>query len=70
MMSFATQEEKIFTIKLPQSKISYMWDNMDKTKKYLAASNLPHQDVVRMVGAIDSIQKMLAPQINEQAQQR
>lgn len=58
MMAFAA--DKFVTVKFTEPQISYHWQNLEAIKQVADQSQLPHQQVKFIVGAIDSLQKDIA----------
>jgi hypothetical protein len=54
-MSFAA--EKYITIRLSEPQIQYHWGNLEQIKGLVNQSSMPHNQVVYIIGSIDSLQK-------------
>lgn len=64
LLSFAA--DKIFTIKFTEAEINKQWSKLNLVKQIAEESNLPHQQVKFITTTIDSLQMVIAPQVNEQ----
>lgn len=49
--------EKTYTIKLPEPKMVYHWQNIEGIKQLADQSQLPHNQVKFIINALDSLQK-------------
>jgi hypothetical protein len=54
-MAFAA--EKYITIRLSEPQIQYHWGNLEQIKGLVNQSSMPHNQVVYIIGSIDSLQK-------------
>ena len=51
--------QRIYIFKMTEAQAQYHWQNMEVIKVALDQSNLPHNQVKQVIGAIDSLQKDL-----------
>ena len=51
--------QRIYVFKMTEAQAQYHWQNMEVIKVALDQSNLPHNQVKQVIGAIDSLQKDL-----------
>ena len=51
--------EKTYVFRMTEEKAQFHWQTLSQMKVVLNQSNLPHQQVVGLIGAIDSLQKDL-----------
>lgn len=68
LCSFRTQSEKTFEIKMTEAEVTNVWNTLEGVQKYMAKSNLPHQDVITIVASIDSVKTLIAKQVRAQSQ--
>lgn len=54
LLSFVT--EKFVVIKMKEEQINYHWQNLSAIKQVISGSNLPHQQAVFVLKAVDSLQ--------------
>lgn len=59
-------KEKEFTIKFSESEINKHWQKLSAIKQIVQESNLPHQQVVFVEKTIDSLQMVIASQVQSQ----
>lgn len=59
-------KEKEFTIKFSESEINKHWQKLSAIKQIVQESNLPHQQVVFIEKSIDSLQMLIASQVQKQ----
>jgi len=55
LVSFAA--EKFIVVKFKEEQINYHWQNLGTIKQIINASQLPHQQAIFCLQAIDSLQK-------------
>jgi hypothetical protein len=55
LLSFVA--EKFVIIKFKEEQVNYHWQNLNNTKQLINRSSLPHDQVVYIIGSIDSLQK-------------
>lgn len=58
LMAFAA--DKFITVKFTEPQINYHWQNLEAIKQVADQSQLPHNQVKFIIGAIDSLQKDIA----------
>lgn len=58
LMAFAA--DKLITVKFTEPQINYHWQNLEAIKQVADQSQLPHNQVKFIIGAIDSLQKDIA----------
>ncbi|HBB58601.1 MAG TPA: hypothetical protein DCZ87_07980 [Chitinophagaceae bacterium] len=51
--------QRIYTFKMTEAQAQYHWQNLEVIKVAMDQSNLPHNQVKQVIGAIDSLQKDL-----------
>jgi hypothetical protein len=49
--------EKYITIRFSEPQIQYHWANLEQIKFIVNQSSMPHNQVVYIIGSIDSLQK-------------
>jgi len=54
LLSFVA--EKFVVIKFKEDQVNYHWQNLSAIKQVVSGSNLPHQQAVFVLKAIDSLQ--------------
>lgn len=54
LVSFAA--EKFIVVKFKEDQINYHWQNLSAIKQVVSSSNLPHQQAIFVLKAIDSLQ--------------
>lgn len=54
LMSFAT--EKYISMKMSESQINFHWQNINQIKQVVDQSTLPHNQVMFITKALDSLQ--------------
>ena len=57
LMGFTAQ--RIYVFKMTEAQAQYHWQNLEIIKVAMDQSNLPHNQVKQVIGAIDSLQKDL-----------
>lgn len=55
LLSFVA--EKFVVIKFKEEQINYHWQNLNTIKQAVNQSAMPHNQVVFIIGSIDSLQK-------------
>jgi len=55
LTAFAGQ--KYYVFKMTEEQAQYHWQNLETIKAFMDQSNLPHNQVKQVIGAIDSLQK-------------
>jgi nitrate/TMAO reductase-like tetraheme cytochrome c subunit len=55
LTAFAGQ--KYYVFKMTEEQAQYHWQNQETIKAFMDQSNLPHNQVKQVIGAIDSLQK-------------
>ena len=55
LTAFAGQ--KYYVFKMTEEQAQYHWQNLEMIKAFMDQSNLPHNQVKQVIGAIDSLQK-------------
>ena len=55
LTAFAGQ--KYYVFKMTEEQAQYHWQNLEAIKAFMDQSNLPHNQVKQVIGAIDSLQK-------------
>lgn len=58
LMAFTA--DKFVTVKFTEPQINYHWQNLEAIKQVADQSQLPHNQVKFIIGAIDSLQKDIA----------
>jgi len=51
--------QRIYVFKMTEAQAQYHWQNLEVIKVAMDQSNLPHNQVKQVIGAIDSLQKDL-----------
>ena len=51
--------QRIYIFKMTEAQAQYHWQNLEVIKVAMDQSNLPHNQVKQVIGAIDSLQKDL-----------
>lgn len=51
--------QRIYVFKMSEAQAQYHWQNLEVIKVAMDQSNLPHNQVKQVIGAIDSLQKDL-----------
>lgn len=69
LTAFSTQDKE-YTVKFSEEQVNFIWQSLNGIKKYVDASNLPNQEVKSIIGSIDSIQRIMAPQIIAQQEKK
>jgi len=54
LLSFVA--EKFVVIRFKEDQVNYHWQNLSAIKQVVAGSNLPHQQAVFVLKAVDSLQ--------------
>ena len=57
LLGFTAQ--RIYVFKMTEAQAQYHWQNLEVIKVAMDQSNLPHNQVKQVIGAIDSLQKDL-----------
>jgi hypothetical protein len=57
LLGFTAQ--RIYVFKMTEAQAQYHWQNLEVIKVAMDQSNLPHNQVRQVIGAIDSLQKDL-----------
>ena len=64
--AFGYQTGKSLTVSASQEQWEYVFQSMNNVKGVVNKSNLPHQEVVYVVNAVDSFQSLAYPQLFKQ----
>lgn len=48
---------KFITVRFTEPQINYHWNNLNAIKQVIDKSNIPHNEAVSVIKAIDSLQK-------------
>ena len=60
--------DKIYTLKFSEEALNKHFNNLSAIKAVVEKSNLPHQEVMFVVGSIDSLQKSILEQVKAQSE--
>ena len=64
--AFGYQTGKSLTVTASQEQWEYVFKTMNQSKELVNRSNLPHQEVVFVLNAVDSFQSLAYPQLFKQ----
>ena len=60
--------DKYYTLRFSEEALNAHFNNLTAIRGIVEKSNLPHQEVVFVVGSIDSLQKAIVGQVKSQSE--